>query len=304
MARATRFPLAYWASFEHKTDSLQDYLSAVQTISAYQAATGSRFVWRGMSNASWPLYSSLVRAYLKKYGEMPTELQFRDFEREVIKEAHNWSLDWHPTGGRLSALELLAAMQHYSVPTRLLDFTFNPLIALWFAVEQDDSVDGRVLAIDISDRVIDRELAMAHEPWWFDEPHGQNGTWTTASWIWQPPPLEPRIVRQEGCFLVGGIPITVPARNVRVPDGGWRLLRTKEVRECMSVPLTLVMYQQAEAAAANRRLAGQPARARSFTLRIGQKDRVRNELKQTFGYSHRSLFPDFPGLAAYGSSFA
>lgn len=95
-------------------------------ISAYQSATESRFVWRGAADADWPLFSSLVRAYVTKHGSVPMEPALRQFEEQVLDEAREWGLDWHLAGGRLTALELLAALQHYSVPTRLLDFTFQP----------------------------------------------------------------------------------------------------------------------------------------------------------------------------------
>ena len=48
----------------------------------------------------------------------------------------------HPAefSGDSSALETLARMQHYSLPTRLLDVTWNPLAALWFATESHSKV--------------------------------------------------------------------------------------------------------------------------------------------------------------------
>ena len=48
--------------------------------------------------------------------------------------------------GLLTPLEELAKLQHYSIPTRLVDVTINPLIALYFAVENtDDLSPGNVL---------------------------------------------------------------------------------------------------------------------------------------------------------------
>ncbi len=284
------------------TTTLSGFLTAIRHISAYEAATGSRFVWRGVADASWPLHSSLVRAYFTKHNLLPSEAQLRTAERALLEEARDWALDWHSAGGRLTALELLAALQHYGVPTRLLDFSFNPLTALWFAVEQLDNTTGRVFAIDISDRLVSREDAGRGDPWWFAQSSAAVTEWTARSWIWRPPPFEARMVRQEGCFLMGGIPTTTPARNARV-SGSWRPLRAPEVRACMSVPFQLISYKQAVAAFVGQGLPGQPPKARAFTLRIGQKQTLRDELQRGFGYSHRSLFPDFPGFAEYGTSF-
>lgn len=50
-----------------------------------------------------------------------------------------------------TTFEKLVKMQHYSLPTRLLDVTANPLVALFFAVEKRQKVDGDFIVFAIPD---------------------------------------------------------------------------------------------------------------------------------------------------------
>ena len=89
---------------------------------------------RGQSNGE---YESIMPGICRK-GIIDEQEEYRkiqmDYPEEFSAKAH---------------LSNLVKMQHYGSNTRLLDFTLNPLIALYFAVETDKDKDGKVFAINV-----------------------------------------------------------------------------------------------------------------------------------------------------------
>lgn len=54
----------------------------------------------------------------------------------------------------MSTFDKLVKMQHYELPTRLLDITTNPLVALYFACKENEKNDGAVLVFSMLDEQI------------------------------------------------------------------------------------------------------------------------------------------------------
>jgi hypothetical protein len=69
--------------------------------------------------------------------------EYRRVEKSILREL----IAIQPNEFRedRTAFEQLVRMQHYGLPTRLLDLTYNPLVALYFACWKDAPLDGEFL---------------------------------------------------------------------------------------------------------------------------------------------------------------
>jgi hypothetical protein len=171
-------------------------------------------VYRGAGDARWPLYTSLDRLggieppHTKRGLEAHILRNFIRYSRPYLANPRN---DW----------ELLVAAQHHGLATRLLDWSYSPLVAAHFA-----TLDRTARAPDV-DRVVWRldwrrvhrrfglpELALLSDD--LDSLRDADGDGCLSPWeliergehvepfacLFEPPTLDARIAAQSAVFTL------------------------------------------------------------------------------------------------------
>ncbi|MGI6348299.1 MAG: FRG domain-containing protein [Eubacteriales bacterium] len=125
---------------DSKITSLEGFFRIIKKFFAdkdlsvfYHEVADMQMIYRGHSDIDWSLIPSAFRNSKHIKNE---RLYLKEFLRQLPNETEN-----------LDYFDVLVKAQHYGIPTRLLDFTLNPLIALYFACSSNEDRDGMVICI-------------------------------------------------------------------------------------------------------------------------------------------------------------
>jgi len=143
------------------------------------------YIFRGQENFNWEVIPSLAR-----YPSVLRDFKYwYEFENYILEEFQKYSIRFFndkPT----KDIDWLVLAQHHGLPTKLLDWTLNPLVALYFAVNNSYCKNNSLV------------IALSPNSWSIDIPdiHIDNFD------LYFPKHIDEQIISQHSCFTFHPLP--------------------------------------------------------------------------------------------------
>lgn len=137
-------------------------INSVKCIIDWNNSKDTRYVFRGESDSSYKLLPKLSRNLNSNENPYLTDLKEAQIRQKRLREYLNIRLaayghDYHNLKKNDKEWKELFIAQHYGVPTQLLDFTRNPLVALYFSCIRNVKENGRLYAFNIKDQKCEKD---------------------------------------------------------------------------------------------------------------------------------------------------
>jgi hypothetical protein len=246
-----------------KVKTLAEFISRVEEVShAWAGLKITTQPWfRGQTNAGWRLIPGLYRSRVGGYWERELVRDFRLHSHLLLQRTPNNYLEW------------LFLMQHYGMPTRLLDWTESYLSALFFAVmDRGSTADGAVWTLD---------------PWSLNE---------HSIVMWSVPTADNALLAPYALAAgADGLGRHIEAKYpvaVRPPRSNPRI---NAQRGSFTVHGSIAQALDTVARGVNRRRAGNRILLHKIVVAGAHKKQIRKDLYLA-GVTEAVLFPDLSGL--------
>ncbi|PCM41047.1 FRG domain-containing protein [Mammaliicoccus sciuri] len=170
----------------------------------------SLWLFRGHSNKKWDLVPKAGRSPYKKYNDKETFYAWKRQAMIFLKESYD---DW----------DMLTIAQHHGLATRLLDWSFNPLVAAYFAVKEFEDCDAVIYAyLKKSDINVKDEHPFESKGIKKVKPNG----------------LATRVVRQSGIFTIHELPTSSIEDNISKNEELIKIIIDKKYRKKLRAELS------------------------------------------------------------------
>jgi len=209
---------------EHSFIDVPDFLQQVRRYPSIG------WIYRGQADATWPLIAKAGRpeyfdpTWQEKWAQEP------DIPPQDLGKFNVWRDEAVAYSQSIpqSDFECLAYAQHYGLATRLLDWTRNPLVGLYFAAETHHESDGAVYC---------------YLPWSCVDLRGADLENVPRVARYDPRPFDRRLLTQDAVFTIHPepqVPLSPekpPPEAERIAPDGVNLVRFTVLSEVKSIIL-------------------------------------------------------------------